>query len=135
MIQSYTACIQDEPALIKHLLPVPSILAGIRAHYWQSPGPESLKQAFAGGLSEQELRTLRHGLFEVMEVIMKASVVQNTGLHPDEVQVQIALSIHLSLAYSLKLGNAVFVERTTLIGLCGHVMSLSNEHTDVHISN
>ena len=69
---------------------MPSILAGIRSHYWEAPGPDALSQAFAGGLALQELRTLRRGLLEMVEVVMKASVDQNLGMHLDDVQVSVA---------------------------------------------
>lgn len=89
--------LQDEPALIRNLLPVPSILAGIRAHYWETPGPDALTQAFAGGLTLQELRTLRRGLLEMVEVVMKASVDQNLGMHLDDVQVSFACRLIYTL--------------------------------------
>lgn len=56
---------------------MPSILATIRAHYWETPGPDALKQAYAGDLSPQKLHTLRSGLLEVVKVIMKASAAQD----------------------------------------------------------
>lgn len=83
---------QDEPALVKHLLSVPNTLAVIRAHYWVTPGSDALKQAYGGALTLEQLRTLRQGLLEVLEALVKGSVQISTndgqvaGLHEDDVQ-------------------------------------------------
>ena len=78
---------QNEPAFFKELLPIPNILSGIRAHFWESPSPESLKQAYGGALPVEELREVRRGLLEIVGVFLKAAATQANALSSDDVQV------------------------------------------------
>ena len=79
---------QNEPAYFNELLPIPNILSGIRAHYWESPLPDSLKQAQAGALTLHELREVRRGLLEVVGVFLKAAATQQSALSSDDIQVR-----------------------------------------------
>ena len=81
---------QNEPAYFSELLPVPNILAGIRAHYWESPLPDSLKQAQAGSLTLHQLREVRRGLLEVVGVFLKAAATQQGALSSDSIQVSLS---------------------------------------------
>ena len=81
--------IQNEPAYFNELLPIPNILSGIRAHYWESPLPDSLKQAQAGSLTLHELREVRRGLLEVVGVFLKAAATQQNALSSDDIQVSL----------------------------------------------
>ncbi|KAL3153518.1 hypothetical protein ABBQ38_011849 [Trebouxia sp. C0009 RCD-2024] len=78
--------IQNEPAYFNELLPIPNILSGIRAHYWESPLPDSLKQAQAGSLTLHELREVRRGLLEVVGVFLKAAATQQNALSSEDIQ-------------------------------------------------
>lgn len=69
------------------MLPISNILAGIRAHLWESPSPDSLKQAYGGALTLEELRGVRRGLLQVVAVFLKASAAQQNALSTDDVQV------------------------------------------------
>ena len=82
-------CLQNEPALFKQLLPISSILSGIRAHFWESPAPESLKQAYGGALSVEELREVRRGLLDTVGVLLKAAATQQNAVSNDDVQVDL----------------------------------------------
>lgn len=79
--------IQNEPAYFNELLPIPNILSGIRAHYWESPLPDSLKQAQAGSLTLHELREVRRGLLEVVGVFLRAAATQQNALSSNDIQV------------------------------------------------
>ena len=103
--------VQDEPALIRHLLPVPSILATIRAHYWETPGPDALKQAYAGDLSPQELHILRIGLLEVVKVIMKACAAQDIA---EDVQVCSASPLVVTFAVCHACARQTLLQHSTV---------------------
>lgn len=81
---------QNEPAYFNELLPISNILSGIRAHYWESPLPDSLKQAQAGSLTLHELREVRRGLLEVAGVFLKAAATQQGALSSDDIQVSLS---------------------------------------------
>ncbi|KAL0021859.1 hypothetical protein WJX77_009077 [Trebouxia sp. C0004] len=77
---------KNEPAFFRELLPIPHILAGVRAHFWETPSPDSLKQAYGGLLTLDELRGVRRGLLQVVLVFMQASAGQQNSLGIDDVQ-------------------------------------------------
>ncbi|KAL3142038.1 hypothetical protein ABBQ32_004670 [Trebouxia sp. C0010 RCD-2024] len=77
---------KNEPAYFNELLPIPNILSGIRAHYWESPLPDSLKQAQAGSLTLHELREVRRGLLEVVGVFLRAAATQQNALSSNDIQ-------------------------------------------------
>lgn len=90
---------QNEPAYFNELLPIPTILSGIRAHYWESPLPDSLKQAQAGALTLHELREVRRGLLQVVGVFLKAVATQQNALCSDDIQVSALHSVaHMHMA-------------------------------------
>lgn len=78
---------QNEPVFFRQMLPIPQIMAGVRAHFWETPSPDSLKQAYGGALTLDELRGLRQGLMQVVLVFMTASASQQNSLAMDDVQV------------------------------------------------
>ena len=92
-LKSDALLMQNEPAYFSELLPVPNILSGIRAHYWESPLPDSLKQAQAGSLTLHELREVRRGLLEVVGVFLKAAATQQGALSTDSIQVRRHLAV------------------------------------------
>ncbi|DBA78126.1 TPA: hypothetical protein ACH3X2_008097 [Trebouxia sp. C0005] len=77
---------KNEPTFFRELLPIPHILAGVRAHFWETPSLDSLKQAYGGGLTLDELRGVRRGLLQVVLVFMQASASQQNSLGIDDVQ-------------------------------------------------
>ena len=78
---------QNEPVFFRQMLPIPHIMAGVRAHFWETPSPDSLKQAYGGALTLDELRGVRQGLMQVVLVFMTASASQQNSLGMDDVQV------------------------------------------------
>lgn len=97
MIEHQRVCVmQNEPAFFRELLPIPHILAGVRAHFWETPSPDSLKQAYGGGLTLKELRGVRRGLLQVVLVFMQASASQQNSLGIDDVQVSRHMGLRVS---------------------------------------
>ncbi len=97
MIEHQCVCVrQNEPAFFRELLPIPHILAGVRAHFWETPSPDSLKQAYGGALTLDELRGVRRGLLQVVLVFMQATAAQQNSLGIDDVQVSRHMGFHVS---------------------------------------
>ncbi len=97
MIEHQCVCVmQNEPAFFRELLPIPHILAGVRAHFWETPSPDSLKQAYGGDLTLAELRGVRRGLLQVVLVFMQALAAQQNSLGIDDVQVSCYMGFHVS---------------------------------------
>ena len=89
--------LQNEPAFFSQLLPIPTILAGVRAHFWESHMPDALKQAYGGALTLEELRGLRQGLLKVVAVFLKASAEQQKTVSTEDVQVGFASAYRSAL--------------------------------------
>lgn len=85
---------QDQPGLVWRVVGVPRLLDAFRAHYFEvAAPPDSLRAAYGGKLTSEELRGIRRGLLDVVGLLLRAATLQASqgggpGFTAEEVQVR-----------------------------------------------